>query len=44
MCRQPEKTAGFSEPINPAEIVRQLARRAQDIARKKFMLMAGLRK
>jgi hypothetical protein len=37
----PEKTGGFSEPINPAEIVRQLARRAQDIARKEFMFMAG---
>src|SRR5882724_11707486 len=40
----PEKTDGFSEPISPAEIVRQLARRAQDIARKEFIFMVGLRK
>src|SRR5437899_68607 len=37
----PEKTAGFSEPISPAEMVRQLARRTQDIARKEFMFMVG---
>src|SRR6266481_3983425 len=37
----PEKTAGLSEPINPAEIAELQARRAQDIARMEFFVMAG---
>src|SRR2546426_5509952 len=37
----PEKTAVFSDPINPAETAKLQARRAQDIARKEFGFMAG---
>jgi hypothetical protein len=37
----PEKTAGVSDPVSPAEIVMQLAKSAQDIARKEFIFMAS---
>src|SRR6266481_7197162 len=37
----PEKTAGVSDPVSPAEIGMQLAKSAQDIARKEFIFMAG---
>src|ERR1700682_1042047 len=37
----PEKTGVFSDPISPTETAKLQARRAQDIARKEFMFMAG---